>query len=121
CARRRPGGAGKPFRLGEGRGGSRQALARDVLSLRAILARRVLLDCSRHAFPGSPARRAGTPAASASGRRGALAVVLPCLFSGCGGPQSILFPAGPAAAQIAELWWLMLGVFGLVFLWIVAL
>lgn len=41
-----------------------------------------------------------------------LAVVL---ATACGGPQSTLDPAGPAAETIAFTWWLMLG--GAVFVW----
>jgi cytochrome c oxidase subunit 2 len=32
----------------------------------------------------------------------------PLLLAGCAGPLSALEPAGPAAASIAELWWVML-------------
>lgn len=45
----------------------------------------------------------------------------PCLLSGCAGPQSTLDPAGPVAAHIAELWWLMFAVGLLVFILVMAL
>lgn len=41
--------------------------------------------------------------------------------TGCSGPQSMLDPAGPAAARIAELWWLMFSVAALVFALVIGL
>ena len=49
-------------------------------------------------------------------------LTLACLLlpAGCGGTQSALGPAGPGAARIGDIWWLMLAVcaavFGLVML-----
>jgi cytochrome c oxidase subunit II len=43
------------------------------------------------------------------------------LAAGCGGTQSALDPAGPGAARIGQLWWLMLSVCGAVFLLVVAM
>ncbi len=62
--------------------------------------------------------------------RSCLAVAVGSAFAltlaGCAGPQSIIDPAGPAAAAIASLWWWMLGFSTLVLLlictlWIVAM
>lgn len=52
--------------------------------------------------------------------RGLLAGLIPVL-AGCGGSHSILDPAGPAAREVAWLWWGMLIGFGLVFVAVVAL
>ncbi|WP_254795445.1 cytochrome c oxidase subunit II [Arsukibacterium indicum] len=41
--------------------------------------------------------------------------------SGCSGPFSSLDPQGPAAAEVAWLWWLMFGFFSLVLLAVIAL
>ena len=38
------------------------------------------------------------------------------VIAGCGGPQSALDPAGPAAAAIADIWWLMF--WGAVLVWL---
>lgn len=43
------------------------------------------------------------------------------LLSGCGGPLSVLDPAGPAAQAAAGLWWLMFGSFAVVLLAVIAL
>lgn len=50
-------------------------------------------------------------------RRCRLALLAGTLVSGCAGDltQSTLHPAGPAAAEIAWLWWVMLGAFTAVF------
>ncbi|WP_101927322.1 MULTISPECIES: cytochrome c oxidase subunit II [Luteimonas] len=55
-------------------------------------------------------------------RAPALAVAgLSLLLAGCGGPQSALNPAGPAAAAIAQGWWLMTAVFTAVWVLVLAL
>jgi len=41
--------------------------------------------------------------------RGALVLMLPLVLAGCDSPLSTLTPAGPAARDIAGLWWVMLG------------
>ncbi|MDH5824799.1 cytochrome c oxidase subunit II [Luteimonas sp. RD2P54] len=41
--------------------------------------------------------------------RGAIATAGAGALCACAGPQSTLDPAGPAAAQVAQTWWLMLG------------
>jgi len=61
----------------------------------------------RRVNPGPPPRRL-------------LTVLLPVL-AGCSGSHSILDPAGPAARDVAWLWWCMLIGFGLVFVAVVAL
>jgi cytochrome c oxidase subunit 2 len=61
-----------------------------------------------------------TPSHSAT-RRGHVGVVAVCLLSACSGQQSALDVRGPAAARIADLWWLMLGVATAVYLVVVAL
>ncbi|WP_345892896.1 hypothetical protein [Roseomonas gilardii] len=48
-----------------------------------------------------------------------LALALP--LGGCGGPFSTLDPAGPVAASVARLWWVMLGGSALLFLLVMAL
>ena len=50
-----------------------------------------------------------------------LILVLITALAGCSGSHSILDPAGPAARDVAWLWWAMLIGFGLVFLVVVAL
>ncbi len=45
--------------------------------------------------------------------RGAVVVGALLLLAGCEGPQSILNPRGPAAAEVAALWWWMLAVTGI--------
>jgi cytochrome c oxidase subunit 2 len=52
-----------------------------------------------------------------------IATILVCLISGCtaGVRQSALHPAGPAAAEIAWLWWIMCGAFTAVFLLVLVL
>lgn len=49
-----------------------------------------------------------------------VALLLP-LLTGCAGDMSILDPAGPAARQLAWIWWVMLGVSTGVFVAVVAL
>ncbi|WP_365868917.1 cytochrome c oxidase subunit II [Arsukibacterium sp.] len=48
-------------------------------------------------------------------------VILLSAISGCSGPYSSLDPQGPAAADVALLWWLMFGFFSLVLLIVVLL
>lgn len=57
--------------------------------------------------PAAAARGAAGPATPACGLVPLLAGAL--LATGCSGPQSMLDPAGPAAAAIARTWWLMAG------------
>lgn len=42
-------------------------------------------------------------------------------FAGCGGIQSALDPAGPGAARIGDIWWLMLFVCTAVFIVVMAM
>ena len=51
----------------------------------------------------------------------ALSGIALALLAGCGGPQSALAPAGPAAATIAQGWWLMAGAFTVVWAIVLAL
>ena len=51
--------------------------------------------------------------------RGAQAGATTALLSACGGPMSALDPRGPAAARIAELWWVMFAVAAAVYLVVV--
>jgi cytochrome c oxidase subunit II len=46
---------------------------------------------------------------------GVLMLTCCCATAGCAGDQSVLDPAGPGAARIGELWWLMLFVCATVF------
>ncbi|WP_367171512.1 cytochrome c oxidase subunit II [Halomonas sp.] len=69
----------------------------------------------RRVNPGPPRR------ARLEGAGGALAVALTMGLAGCSGSHSILAPAGPAARDVAWLWWGMLIGFGLVFLAVVGL
>ena len=48
-------------------------------------------------------------------------LAVPLLLAGCEGPLSILDPQGPAAAQIAVLWWTMLTGAGLLTVMVMAL
>ncbi len=52
-----------------------------------------------------------------------IAAIIACLASGCtaGVRQSALHPAGPAAAEMAWLWWVMCGAFTAVFLLVLVL
>jgi cytochrome c oxidase subunit 2 len=43
------------------------------------------------------------------------------VLSGCAAETSILRPAGPAAARIADLWWLMLGLATVIFIGVIGL
>jgi cytochrome c oxidase subunit 2 len=54
-------------------------------------------------------------------RCGHVGVVAACLLCACSGQQSALDVRGPAAARIADLWWLMLGVAAAVYLVVAAL
>jgi cytochrome c oxidase subunit II len=49
------------------------------------------------------------------------ALMLTLVLTGCDGIQSMLDPKGPAAQNIANIWWLMFCGFTLVFLWVMAL
>ncbi|MCD9028840.1 cytochrome c oxidase subunit II [Luteimonas sp. BDR2-5] len=51
----------------------------------------------------------------------AFSAVAPALLGACGGPQSALSPAGPAAATIAQGWWLMATAFTAVWAIVLAL
>jgi len=61
--------------------------------------------------------------AAAACRSGWLVPLVPVLLAGCAGEpvQSTLHPAGPAAAAIAWLWWVMFGVFTAVFVLVLVL
>lgn len=50
-----------------------------------------------------------------------MALAIPVLLAGCGGPYSILDPAGPSAHLVARLWWGMFGFLTLVLLVVVTL
>jgi cytochrome c oxidase subunit 2 len=52
---------------------------------------------------------------------GHVGVAAVCLLSACSGQQSALDVRGPAAARIADLWWLMLGVAAAIYLLVIAL
>ncbi len=69
----------------------------------------------RRVNPGPPRR------ARLRGAGGGLTVALAMGAAGCSGSHSILDPAGPAARDVAWLWWGMLAGFGLVFVAVVAL
>ena len=57
-----------------------------------------------------------------SGRAGAVAAApVAVLLGACSGPQSMLAPAGPAAAEIARGGWLMTGLFTVVWVGVLAL
>jgi cytochrome c oxidase subunit 2 len=57
-------------------------------------------------LPGSAG--AAAPMGSRMPMSGALLALV--LAAGCGGPQRVLDPAGPAAERIAGLWWIMLAI-----------
>ncbi len=44
------------------------------------------------------------------------ALVAAAVLAGCDGPQSMLDPAGPGAAAIAEMWWVLLAICTIVFI-----
>ncbi|MFN4183373.1 MAG: cytochrome c oxidase subunit II [Hyphomonas sp.] len=48
-------------------------------------------------------------------------LILPLMLAGCAGELSVLAPEGPAAAQVAELWWVMLAGAVLIFAGVMAL
>lgn len=50
-----------------------------------------------------------------------LAVALLALLSGCAAETSILRPSGPAAARIADLWWVMFGLAMVIFVGVIGL
>jgi heme/copper-type cytochrome/quinol oxidase subunit 2/uncharacterized membrane protein len=73
---------------------------------------------------GAAAARAGPPARRAPGAplaRGASVALAAALPSGCAGPLSTLDPAGPAAQDVATLWWIMLAGATLILLGVCAL